>query len=295
MYSDYEYDDNSNDEEQFNHRESHYDLEPKDNFQNNSIKEDASKMAGVMFVGTLLIQAVALLTIIITNLVFISLKPRRNYVQLLDGQVVEMGEMERNYRTPQTIRRFIFESLSLLFNWNGFKPMTTIEEANRPELDPGINVEKGLVPTGAYYASFAFRDGLRTSLLNQIAGIVPRELVSGVRTGGRTNPNPTPQSSPSRMEIQRSAPNVQTVLVIDFISNPKSVGSGKWEVDVVSTLLEIRPGRNAQEISKFNKTLVIVAVEPLTQDLTQDLKYYQPLINIRATGLQITEIKDLQL
>jgi len=258
-----------------------------------SASASSNRATGIMIVGSLLIQLCALIVIIITNLIFISLKQRRNYVQLMDGQIIEVSEVNLKYRTPQAIRRFVFDTLSLMFNWNGFKPASNLEEFNNPELDSGVSLEKGIVPTTTYYASFAFREGLRTNLLNQIAQIVPRELISEKSRSAQTQEK---SSNVSELgSVKRESPKVQTVIVIDFISNPRQLQRGKWEVDVVSTILEIRSGRNAQEISKFNKRLVIVAVEPLTPSITQELAYYQPLVNIRSSGLQIVEIKELEI
>jgi hypothetical protein len=82
-------------------------------------------------------------------------------------------------------------------------------------------------------------------------------------------------------------PNLQTVALIDFISEPKKIGDGRWEVRVVSTVVELQPNTAGRELLRFNKTLVIRAVEPIRAN--DELK----VLNIRAAGLQIEEIRNL--
>jgi hypothetical protein len=250
-----------------------------------SLNEENSSYVGLSVIGTLLIQLITFVAIVVTNIIFIGMRPRGNYVQLIDGKVIEAGQFDSQYRSPQTIRRFVFESLSLLFNWNGYKPVSTLEESRNPELDPGVNTERGVVPTTAFLGSFAFREGLRTSLLNEIVKFVPPQVIAGKPNSGR-----------SRGEtVAPPAPKIQTFIVIDFISEPQPISKSEWEVNVVSTVLEVSQGGIGREIMKFNKRLVIAAVEPLSPVKVQDLGYFQPFVNIRASGLQITEIKDLNL
>jgi len=256
-----------------------------------SSNTDISKAVGIAVTSTLILQVIAVIIIFISNIIFISLKPRGNYVQLIDGRVVEVGQASQLYRSPQVIRRFIFESIALLFNWNGYKPVESIEDKQSPELDPGIEVEKGRVPTSAFYGSFALREGLRSSLLNEIAGIVPNGLISS----GRKDESLSRTTGVPSQGKTSSKPRTQTMAIIDFISNPKQLAAGKWEVDVVATVLEIPEGGNNRELIKFNKRLIIVAVEPITWSEAQQLNYYSPFASIRASGLQIVEIKEIPL
>ena len=62
-------------------------------------------------------------------------------VQMQDGQAIRVGAMEAQDRTPETIRRFVNDTLVLMFNWSGSLPAATAEEASQPQPDPGLPVE----------------------------------------------------------------------------------------------------------------------------------------------------------
>lgn len=252
----------------------------------------SDKSLGVMIVGTIMIQAAMLIVTILTNIIFISIRPRGNYAQLINGKVVEIGQRESEYRSPQAIRTFTFQTLSMLFSWNGLKPATGGDVNQTVELDGGVRVEQGFVPTTAFHGSFAIREGLRRSLLNEIAGIVP----SGLLLGSREGESSKSERNPSLAEQgEQRKPKVQTVLIVDFISNPKPLRPGRWEVDVISTLIVLREGGAGEELTKFNKRLIIDAVDPQIGTLGKELQLFEPLVSIRAAGLQIVEMKNLEL
>jgi len=56
---------------------------------------------------------------------------------------------------------------------------------------------------------------------------------------------------------------------------------------VVSTVVELQPNTAGKELLRFNKTLVIRAVEPIRSN--DDTKQ---VLSIRAAGLQIEEIRN---
>jgi len=244
---------------------------------------DESKALRIAIGGALIIQCVSLFLQLVMGLVLISNRPRGNFVQLVDGSVVEVGEYDPQYRSPQTIRRFVRDTVTALFTWTGYKPVASLEDSQRRELDPGVAIERGRVPTGAYYASFALREGLRTSFLRELARLVPREVVRGSSVVAAGQPG----------SLAVAPPNLQTVALIDFISEPKKIGDGRWEVRVVSTVVELQPNTAGKELLRFNKTLVIRAVEPIR--VSEELKEVKQVLNIRAAGLQIEEIRNLTL
>jgi len=241
---------------------------------------DEGKVLRIAIGGALIIQGVSLFLQLVIGLVLISNRPRGNFVQLVDGSAVEVGEYDSKYRSPQTIRRFVRETVTELFSWNGYKPVTSLEDSQRRELDPGVAVDRGRVPTSAYYASFALREGLRTSFLRELASFVPREVVRGSSAGAEVQPG----------TLAVAPPNVQTIVLIGFISEPRKIGDGRWEVVVASTVVELRPNTVGKVILRFNKTLVLRAVEPIRA--SDELNELKQVLNIRAAGLQIEEIRN---
>lgn len=222
-------------------------------------KLEPEKLLGATIVIAGGINLLTLGVVILTNLAFLGLRPRGNYVQLLDGRVVEVGEKEANYRSAETIRRFVRESLTMLFSWNGLKP----GEDGKLVPDEGIEVGDGRkVGALAHQASFAFRDGLRQQLLRELGGMMP------------VNPRRTP-----------------TVFVLDFLSTPRELRPGVWEVDVVGRVLLLRERGMGETVTAFNRKLVIRAVEPVA--LGPELGLFEPLVRVRAAGLQVEQISAL--
>lgn len=252
---------------------------PKSRF--GGVMVDAEKAVGVAIVGSLAIQIVALLVFVVTGLLLVRNRPRGNLVQLVDGRAIEAGERERNYRHPEVIRRFVLESLYLLFSWDGFLPAGTVEEQINRRPDPGVLLANGRrVPTVAFEASFAFRTGLRENLLLEIGKLVPQDIqnVSVAQDG--------------KLKVPRLA---RTFLLVDFISQPKAIEDGRWGVDVVSTVYYLPAQGTPQPLLRFNRRLVVAAVQPLGKVLSPELSWYEPLNRTRSSGLQIVEIQPLKL
>ena len=96
-------------------------------------------------------------------------------VQMQDGQAVRVAAMDAQDRSPETIRRFVNDTLVLMFNWSGSLPATTAEEASQPKADPGLAIEgergKQKVATASWQASFAFsEEGSQTTRANHTSG-----------------------------------------------------------------------------------------------------------------------------
>lgn len=190
-------------------------------------------------------------------------------VQMQDGQAIRVGAMEAQDRTPETIRRFVNDTLVLMFNWSGSLPAATAEEASQPQPDPGLPVEmdrgKGQVATASWQASFAFSEDFRQDFLKRVAELTPPGVFSGT---------------------------TQVVMVVNHVSEPEVVGEGRWKVDVVAHLYVFDETNALGEAIPFNREVFVEAVTaPAVPDGETPLE--QAIYAIRQAGLQIYAIREL--
>lgn len=191
-------------------------------------------------------------------------------VQMQDGQAIRVSPMGSRERTPETIRRFVNDTLVLMFNWSGSLPATTAEEAAQPRADPGlpIDVERGKrnIATASWQASFALSEDFRQDFLKRVAELTP----PGVFTG-----------------------TSQVVMVINHVSNPESVGEGRWKVAVVAHLYVFNEANALGQAIPFNREVFVEAVTaPAVPAGETPLE--QAIYRIRQTGLQIYAIRELE-
>jgi hypothetical protein len=191
-------------------------------------------------------------------------------VQLQDGQAIRVGTMGSRERTPETIRRFVNDTLVLMFNWSGSLPATTAEEANQPRADPGlpIEVERGRrnIATASWQASFAFSEDFRQDFLKRVAELTPPRVFTGTS---------------------------QVVMVINHVGSPEVVGEGRWKVAVVAHLYVFNDANALGQAIPFNREVFVEAVTaPAVPD--GDTPLEQAIYSIRQTGLQIYAIRELE-
>jgi len=191
-------------------------------------------------------------------------------VQMQDGQAIRVAAMGSQERSPETIRRFINDTLLLMFNWSGSLPATTAEEASQPKADPGLPVEiergKRKVATASWQASFAFSEEFRQDFLQRVAELTPPEVFSGT---------------------------TQVVIVVNHVSEPEAVGEGRWKLDVVAHLYVFSETNALGDAIPFNREVFVEAVTaPAVPDGETPLE--QAVYSIRQAGLQIYAIRELQ-
>jgi len=191
-------------------------------------------------------------------------------VQMQDGQAIRVSPMGSRERTPETIRRFVNDTLVLMFNWSGSLPATTAEEAAQPRADPGlpIEVERGKrnIATASWQASFALSEDFRQDFLKRVAELTP----PGVFTG-----------------------TSQVVMVINHVGNPESVGEGRWKVAVVAHLYVFNEANALGQAIPFNREVFVEAVTAPTVP-AGETPLEQAIYRIRQTGLQIYAIRELE-
>ena len=190
-------------------------------------------------------------------------------VQLQDGQAIRVSSMAEKERTPETIRRFVNDTLLLMFNWSGNLPVSTVEDARDPKTDPGlpIQVERGkrTVATASWQASFALSEDFRREFLTRVAELTPPGVFSG---------------------------KTQVVMVINHVSEPESVGEGRWQVDVVAYLYVFDDANVLGQTIPFNREVFVEAIAaPALPE--GDTPLEKSIYHIRQAGLQIYAIREL--
>ncbi|MBW4643151.1 MAG: hypothetical protein KME23_09175 [Goleter apudmare HA4340-LM2] len=61
----------------------------------------------------------------------------QSLVQLIDGQAITVDPQENLARYPETVRRFVGESMTLMLTWSQKQPPTTIWEISSPLINEG--------------------------------------------------------------------------------------------------------------------------------------------------------------
>ena len=191
-------------------------------------------------------------------------------VQMQDGQAIRVAAMGSQERSPETIRRFVNDTLVLMFNWSGRLPTATADEASQPKSDPGLPVEvergKRKVATASWQASFAFSEAFRQAFLQRVAELTPPGVFSGT---------------------------TQVVMVVTHVSHPEEVGDGRWKVDMVAHLYVFNDANALGKAIPFNREVFVEAVTaPAVPD--GDTPLEQAIYHIRQAGLQIYAIRELE-
>ncbi|BAY99991.1 hypothetical protein NIES37_39740 [Tolypothrix tenuis PCC 7101] len=191
-------------------------------------------------------------------------------VQLETGKSIKVAPIGSLERTPQVILRFVSDTMTLMMNWSGTLPPSTVEEAAKPKPDPGVNISNrefrsSKITSAAWQASYALSEDFRKEFLKALAAITP----SGVFQG-----------------------KTQVVLVPLSIQSPIKIAEGKWKVKMVANLTIVAQDSNLGETIQFNKEIFVRAVVP-PESPNQVDGLAAVIYQMRASGLEIYAIRDL--
>ena len=201
-------------------------------------------------------------------------------VQLADGSTITVAPLGKNDRTPEVIKKFVSDTFVLLFNWDGVLP-SSLSESNSdqatPALDSGVVIkggnksnQSGRVTTGAWHAAFSITDegNFRQEFLRELAQLTPE----GVFKNGQ----------------------VRVALIPRHVSEPQKIGEGRWQVDLVATLVTFERGDNSGKGVPFNKTVFLRAVDTPQMPPPEATELARTIYRMRSSGLEITGIVDLE-
>ena len=191
-------------------------------------------------------------------------KRKNTFVQLVNGEAIAISEREALYRNPEVIKNTIRQWASLTFDWNGLILDTQ-------KADSGYDLGSGKkVTTNAYFGSFLIQSGekgFRQESLQLIAEITPSQIFSG---------------------------QARSKLIVQYISPPRELAVGTWEVDLISTRLIVYRNGKEEEVD-FNKTFTLRAVDvPTTPPDANSSAFEKRVYQMRQAGLEITKIVDYQ-
>ncbi|MBW4689216.1 MAG: hypothetical protein KME40_30010 [Komarekiella atlantica HA4396-MV6] len=197
-------------------------------------------------------------------------------VQLSSGETISAIAVDPTERSSEVIKKFVSDSFIRMFSWDGL--LQTFNEKGEAitKPDPGVEVSGGKlnklyrVTTKAHEAAFALseKQNFRAAFLQKLATMTKTNVFSG---------------------------DMQVSLIPRFISEPRKIRDGQWEVDLVATLVTFQKRENAGSGISFNKTVTVESIttaQAPPKDITDLAK---KIYAIRAPGLEITQVVDLNL
>ena len=193
-------------------------------------------------------------------------RPEPRMMQLVDGRSVLSEPVDHLDRAPETIRLFTKQAMTMMFTWSPVQAQDG-SGAARTVGDEGVKVGNTRATTKSWQASFTLSEDFRAPFLIEVGGMTPRDVFAG---------------------------NAQSVFNIESLTQPRQLGSGRWEIELVANLV-IFNQRNAQGVSiPFNKKIYLRAIEPPSDPLSDEATGIQKAVyRIRSSGLQITEMHEL--
>ena len=194
-------------------------------------------------------------------------------VQLEDGSTSIAKLLGPNERTNETIKKFISDSMVKMFNWDGLiQANENGENITKPDKGMEVQTTKGVnkkIPTKAWSAAFALSENqeFRANFIKKLAEIIPEGVFYG---------------------------QTQVSLVPRHLSEPRKISDGKWEVDLIATLVTFNKDKNEGKGITFNKTITVEAIDtPQSPPGTTELA--KKIYSARKSGLEIIEIIDYGL
>ncbi|MBD2772530.1 hypothetical protein [Iningainema tapete] len=185
---------------------------------------------------------------------------KTTFVQLVNGETLVVSERERYWRYPSVIQNTVRTWTELTFNWDNKIPGTN-------ETDNGVRVgSRKKIPTSAYFASLLLEPKFAKAALSEIAELVPSIVFSG---------------------------KLRSTVIISYLSEPREIRQGEWEVDMIATRLLVDRTSGTDERIPFNRTFRLKAVEIQKSPLGQKASAFeQKVYEIRSAGLEITRITE---
>ena len=195
-------------------------------------------------------------------------------VQLSNGDTIPVKALEPKDRSPEAIKKFVSDSMVKMFNWDGLSTSKDTEGQTVTVPDKGIDIRgektSARVTTKAWEAAFTLSENqeFRASFLKKLSEITPQGIFNG---------------------------NAQVSLVPRYVSEPRKIGEGKWEIDFVGTLVTFSREDNAGSGVAFNKTITVVAISSPQVPPENTTELAKQIYAVRRSGMEIVEIVDLNL
>ncbi len=197
-------------------------------------------------------------------------------VQMSSGDTIFAKAVDQNQRSDEVIKKFVSDTFIKMFNWDGLVQTFNNKAEPITKQDTGVEVGKfdaksnTRVATKAYDAAFALSENqdFRAAFLRKLASMTPSGIFAG---------------------------DTQVSLIPRFISSPRQIREGKWEVDFIGTLVTFSRSNNSGQGITFNKTITLAAISNPQDIPSNTSELAQKIYAARRAGLEIIEIADLDL
>jgi hypothetical protein len=234
----------------------------------NNNKFSNSDLMGVFVVSSLGLHVLLTLGLGLLSLSFfkLSVKPSPTLVQLGTGESIPVAPLGSKDRTPDVIKKFTADSLSLLMTWSG-----SVQQGGQTVPDKGVEIQsptstrRAKITTPAYQGGFTLSEDFRKEFLLMIGKLTPSNVFAG---------------------------NTQVVFVPLSISQPVKIEEGKWRIDVVANLNVISQNDLLGTTIPFNKEVFVQAVEAPEYKANAD-GIVAVVQRVRSSGLEIYAMRDL--
>ncbi|NEQ48217.1 MAG: hypothetical protein F6K00_33665 [Leptolyngbya sp. SIOISBB] len=194
-------------------------------------------------------------------------RPVPRLVQLVDGRSVLTEPIANMERSPEAIRLFTKNTLTMMFTWNAVSQVQDAAGVSHSTMDAGVDAGGELATTKSWQASFALSEDFRGPFLQAVGQMTPDDVFQG---------------------------KAQSVLNVTTLSEPLAIGDGEWVLEVVASLIIFDQSTPRGRAIPFNKKIYVRAIEPSFDPLVEDATPIQRAVyQVRAAGLEITEIHEL--
>ena len=201
-------------------------------------------------------------------------QPAPSLVQLQTGEAVAVGAMGNQDRHPETIKRFVADSLILLMSWHNQLPAqrdangTLLPAGTDPGMEISVRGKTQRLTSPAYQASFVFDEAFRQELVELLANSTPKEVFTG---------------------------QIQSLLTFQAITEPEEIEPGRWQLSVVGNVIQSRVGTAQTESKPFNRKIIVRAIDtpPLPEDGALSSPIGLAVHAVRQAGLEIESMEAL--
>lgn len=196
-------------------------------------------------------------------------KPTPSMVQMADGRAIKVAAWGSRERSPLTTRRFVAETMALMFNMSAELPAQNAEELQTQQPDQGYDLGNNkLITTASWQASFVATEDFRVELLDLVAELTPKDLFLG---------------------------KTKVVLITRYLSDPEVVAPGQWKVQLIGDLVYVSATDKAGYSTPFNKEVFVQAVDPPVTPLENSASVLEKTVySVRQAGLEIYGMRELE-
>jgi hypothetical protein len=188
-------------------------------------------------------------------------------VELSDGESIRVSPINSDERSAATITYFVGQTMMGLLSWNAVPQNNNESPLRELKLDTGVQAGANKITTNTWATGFALSEDFRAPFLQEIGNLTPPDVFSG---------------------------DTQSILKINFLSEPKKLRRGQWSVDMVAEVIVFGSSKMLGEPIKFNKTIFVRAIDtpslPKVSSTVQQTAY-----RVRKAGLEVYKIQDLDL